>query len=174
VLPPPEAKDYLVRRRRRAEAEEHREAKTKKRQTVALLNDHEAVAVGTSLTLIPENLRDDQQKAVEAKLSEDPSYGQATWTGKSSRKALRWEHDGNESSPSLIVWRMLEELGFAPSGVHGPYFWRLPNGRSLWEEAEALEEHEKQGHALDETLSVASQTAAATGAAQSASSALRA
>jgi hypothetical protein len=122
--------------------EEQREAKTKKRQTVALLNDRQAVKPGTSLQLIPERFRDDQRERIEAKLAQDASYGRATWTGKSSRNALRWEHDQKESSPSLIIWRLLEELGFEPSGVHGPYFWKLPNGRSLWDEAEALEASE--------------------------------
>jgi hypothetical protein len=160
VLPPPQAKDYLVRRRRRSEVEEQREAKTKKRQTVALLNDHAAVKPGTLLQLIPEHFRDDQQAAIEAKLSEDAAYGRATWTGKSSRNALSWERDGQESSPSLIVWRLLEELGFEPSGVHGPYFWRLPNGRSLWEEAEALEAGEHAEKALDANLAIAADAAA--------------
>jgi hypothetical protein len=143
VLPPPQAKDYLVRRRRRTEVEEQREKKSKKRQTVALLNDHHAVPEETVLQLIPEHFRDDQQKAIEAKLAENASYGRAIWTGKSSRNALRWEHDQEESSPSLIIWRLLEELGFEPTGVHGPYFWRLPTGRSLWEEAESVEAAEK-------------------------------
>jgi hypothetical protein len=142
VLPPPQAKDYLVRRRRRDEVEEQREAPKKKRQTVALLNDHEAVVPGTRLKLVAEKFPDEQQRAIEAKLREDPLYGEAIWTGKSSRKALRWEHNQQESSPSLIIWRMLEELGFEPSGVHGPWFWVLPSGRSLWEEAELLQANE--------------------------------
>ena len=111
------------------------------------------------MQLIPEHFREDQRKAIEGKLSEDPSYGQTTWTGKSSCNALRWEHDKKESSPSLIIWRFLEELGFEPSGVHGPYFWRLPTGRSLWEEAEAIEASENGEAALAETLAVAAQAA---------------
>jgi hypothetical protein len=139
VLPPPQAKDYLVRRRRRDEVEEQREAKKKKRQTVALLNDHQAVAPGTSLELIVDRFPEDQRSAIEAKIQDNPSYGHATWTGKSSRKALLWAYDQQESSPSLIVWRLLDELGFEPTGVHGPWFWKLPSGRSLWDEAQLLQ-----------------------------------
>jgi hypothetical protein len=139
VLPPPQAKDYLVRRRRRAEMEEQRETKKKKRQTVALLNDHSAVAPGTELTLITDRFPEEQQRAIEVLLQQEPSCGRAIWTGKSSRKALRWERNAEESSPSLIIWRLLDELGFKPTGVHGPWFWRLPTGRSLWDEAERLE-----------------------------------
>lgn len=138
VLPPPQAKDYLVRRRRRDEVEEQRESPKKRRQTVALINDHEAVSPGTRLKLAAEKFPEEQQRAIEAKLQEDPTYGEATWTGKSSRKALRWEHDQQESSPSLIIWRILEELGFEPTGVHGPWYWVLPSDRSLWKEAELL------------------------------------
>jgi hypothetical protein len=131
-----------VRRRRRDEVEEQREAKKKKRQTVALLNDHEAVAPGTRLELMVERFPDEQRPAIEARIQEDPSCGEAIWTGKSSRKALRWGHDERESSPSLIIWRLLNELGFEPTGVHGPWFWRLPSGRSLWDEAELLQAKE--------------------------------
>jgi hypothetical protein len=142
VLPPPQAKDFLVRRRRREEVEEQRESKKKKRQTVALLNDHQAVAPGTRLELMAEKFSDEQRLALEARIQEDPSYGEAIWTGKPSRKALRWGHDQQESSPSLIIWRLLDELGFEPTGVHGPWFWKLPSGRSLWDEAELLQAQE--------------------------------
>ncbi len=142
VLPPPQAKDFLVRRRRREEVEEQRESKKKKRQTVALLNDHQAVAPGTRLELMAEKFPDEQRLAIEARIQEDPSYGEAIWTGKSSRKALRWGHDEQESSPSLIIWRLLDELGFEPTGVHGPWFWKLPSGHSLWDEAELLQAKE--------------------------------
>jgi hypothetical protein len=142
VLPPPQAKDFLVRRRRRVEIEEQRETKKKKRQTVALLNEHQVVSPGTTLTLIPDLFPDEQRHSIEAKLVETPSYGTATWTGKPSQRALRWDGDGHESSPSSIIWRLLDELGFEPSGAHGPYFWRLPSGRSLWDEAEQIQSGE--------------------------------
>lgn len=154
VLPPPQAKDYLVRRRRREEVEDQREAPKKKRQTVALLNDRQAVAPGTPLELMLDRFPEEQRIAIEAKVREDPSYGQATWTGKSSRRALLWAHDGQESSPSLIVWRLLDELGFEPTGVHGPWFWKLPSGRSLWDEAEMLQAAENgRAHRPDNELS---------------------
>ncbi|HWF31074.1 MAG TPA: hypothetical protein VG188_00765, partial [Solirubrobacteraceae bacterium] len=155
VLPPPQAKDFLVRRRRRDEAEEKREATKKKRQTVALLNDHRAVLPGTRLELVAEKFPDEQQHAIEATLEKDPSYGRATWTGKSSRKALRWEYDQKEYSPSLIIWRLLDGLGFQPTGVHGPWFWALPSGRSLWEEAELLEDGEHdRGNSPDNSVEI--------------------
>ncbi len=144
VLPPPQAKDFLVRRRRREEVEEQRESKKKKRQTVALLNDYQTVAPDTRLELMVDRFPDEQRSAIEARIQEDPSYGEAIWTGKSSRKALRWRHNDQESSPSLIVWRILDELGFEPTGVHGPWFWKLPSGRSLWEEAELLQAQEAE------------------------------
>lgn len=159
VLPPPQAKDYLVRRRRRTEAEEKREATARKRQTVALLNDHRAVEAGTSLQLVMDEFRDDQRKAIEAKIASDPSYGRATWTGKPSRQSLRWEHDNKESSSTEIVWRLLEEVGVKPTGVHGTKFWRLPSGRSLWGEAEVIEAQEKGKTAPDRDLAVAVEAA---------------
>jgi hypothetical protein len=42
-----------------------------------------------------------------------------------------------------IVCVQLEELGFEPTGVHGPYFWRLPTARLLWGEPESVEADEK-------------------------------
>jgi hypothetical protein len=89
-----------------------------------------------------ERFPDEQRLAIEARVQEDPAYREAVWTGKSSRKALRWRHDEQESSPSLIIWRLLNELGFEPTGVHGPWFWKLPSGRSLWDEAELLQAQE--------------------------------
>lgn len=140
VLPPPLAGDYLVRRRRREAVEEQREATKRRPQTVAFLNEHGAVAQGTVVTLRPEAFNEEQRPSVEGELAQDPASGRAIWTGKASRRALLWERDGEESSPSAIVWNLLQGLGFTPSGIHGPLYWQLPNGRSLWEEALALEE----------------------------------
>lgn len=97
VLPPPQAKDYLVRRRRRDEVEERREAKKKKRQTVALLNDHEAVAPGTRLELMVERFPDEQRRPSRRGFKRIPPTGRRS--GQASPAARRCDGGTMGRSP---------------------------------------------------------------------------
>lgn len=139
ILPPPEAKDYLVRRRRRETLEdEKKEASGRRRNSVTVINEHGSVETGTEICLNLASFSDDHRSALTAEIGKDPRYGKATWTGRGSHNALRWELDEKNYSPSGLVWQMLEALGFSPSGIAGPGHWTLPSGKSLWEEALAL------------------------------------
>jgi hypothetical protein len=138
ILPPPEAADYLVRRRRREVAEEAKEARSKRRNAVTVINEYGSVSAGTELTLILEAFSDEQRPAIQGKIAEDSRYSEVRWTGRGSRDSLEWQLDGETYSPSGLVWTMLNELGFNPGGIRGPLYWALPDGRSMNDEAEAL------------------------------------
>ncbi len=138
ILPPPEATDFFVRRRRREEAEEQKEARGRRRNAVTVINEHGAIEKGTLLTLILDAFNAEQRSAIETKITEDERYAQVEWTGRGGHNALEWKLDGKTYSVSKLVWSMLDELGLDPSGVRGPLYWRLPNGRSINDEAEAL------------------------------------
>jgi hypothetical protein len=139
ILPPPEAADFLVRRRKREEAEEKKEARENKRNAVTVITEQGALDVGTELALVPQSFSEKQRPAIEAKIEENPDYGKALWTGKGSRNAIEWKLDGNTYSSSGLVAFMLFELNLYKGGIRGPLFWTAPDGRTLAELAEQLE-----------------------------------
>jgi len=138
ILPPPDAADFLVRRRKREEAEEKKEAREKKRNAVTVITENGALEVDTELSLVFQSFNEKQRPVIEAKVGENSDYGKAHWTGKGSRHAIRWKLDDNTYSVSGLVAYMLDELGLYRSGIRGPLFWSVPDGRTLNEVAEQL------------------------------------
>lgn len=138
ILPPPQAEDYLVRRRRRDAVAEERSSGQRRPNTVLVLNRVGAVAPGTTITLNMDAFNHDQREAISSSLADNPAYGRATWTGRPGGNSIQWEADGNTYSPSGLAWGMLDQLGFSPGGINGSFYWNLPNGRTLWDEAQAL------------------------------------
>lgn len=138
ILPPPEAADFLVRRRKREEAEEKKEARAKQRNAVTVINENDALEKGAELSLIPQAFNDEQRPAIEGRIAESPDYSKALWTGKGSHNAIEWKLDGNTYSVSGLVAYMLDELSLYRSGIRGPLYWSVPDGRTINEVAEEL------------------------------------
>lgn len=168
ILPPPEAKDFLVRRRRREEAEEKKEARSRQRNAVTVINEQDAIPEGTELTLILEVFTGQQRPAIEAKIAEDERYARVKWTGRGSHSALEWALDGGTHSLSGLVWDMLNDLDLHPGGIRGPLYWKLPDGRSINDVHQALsaavddgqaEGSEDSGDELSEAIPGVSETA---------------
>lgn len=149
ILPPPDAADFLVRRRKREEAEEKKEARAKQRNAVTVINEIGSVENGTELALVLQAFTDEQRPVVEAMITENPSYGKASWTGKGSHNAIEWQLDGMTYSVSGLVAHLLDELDLYRSGIRGPLYWSFPDGRTIYEVAESLLAPELAPHADD-------------------------
>jgi hypothetical protein len=137
-LPLPVAEDYLVKRRRREKAEEEREAPTRRQNVVTELLAAGAVEPGTELKLRMGSFTQGQREAIQGGMVEHPDVGVAEWTGLSLSKAVRWRKDGKTYSTTGLVLRILELHGHRTKSVAGPNYWAVPDGRLLWEVADAL------------------------------------
>lgn len=140
LLPPPAAEDYLVKRRRREIEEEEREAPTRRRNSVTVLTEADAIPVGADVPLNLQAFTPDQRAAIEAQITASPAFGVAEWTGRGIKNALRWKHDGGLYSCSGLIWKMLDDLEFNPGSIPGPDYWLAPSGRPLYVESCAIED----------------------------------
>lgn len=140
LLPPPAAEDYLVKRRRREQEEEERERPSRHRNSVIVLNEKNAIEVDAEIRLNPAALSDEQRALLVEKVAESPGFDRAEWTGKSAKEALRWKYDEGLYSASGLTWNVLHSLtGHDPGAIAGPDYWLAPSGKSLYEEARAVE-----------------------------------
>ena len=137
-LPLPVAEDYLVKRRRREKAEEEREASGRRQNVVTELLSAGAIEPGTELKLRLEAFTQAQREVIESELAHKPEVGVAEWTGLSLSKAVRWREDGKTYSATGLVLRILERYGQRTKSVAGPSYWTVPDGRPLWQVADAL------------------------------------
>ena len=141
VIPLPEAEDYLVRRRRRDQAEASiREAGQRGGRSVVILGEAGVVAVGETIPFRLEAAAGHDQPVLKALIDGDPRIGRAEWTGMPSRNALRWEYDGETYSASALAGQIFRLAGLRKSAIAGPDFWTVPStGRSFYEESRLLE-----------------------------------
>jgi len=97
---------------------------------VSRLLDAEALKPGTALRFVtaeaPAGVRADVEEWVE----ENPLRGRATWTG-AGPKALRWEADGQEHTPSGLVRHILQEAAGVDRKVRGTSWWATEDGQDL-------------------------------------------
>ena len=96
----------MRRRRRETLEDEKKEASGRRRNSVTVINEHGSVETGTEICLNLASFSDDHRSALTAEIGKDPRYGKATWTGRGSHNALRWELDEKNYSPSGLVWQM--------------------------------------------------------------------
>jgi hypothetical protein len=77
-----------------------------------------------------------------ARQGPEDSRFKAYITGKANRNAaIRWEHDGQEYSITLLTWRLFKDLHperMDPGGINGNHYWETEDGRSLWEIGEEV------------------------------------
>ncbi len=139
ILPPPAAEDYLVKRRRREAEEVQRESVGRRRNTVTVLSEAGTIRPGTELAMKLDAFTPQQRAAIQVEIDASPDFRIAEWTGLGLRKALRWKHDGQTYSCTGLIWKILDDLGLNPSAVAGPDYWLTPAGRSLYEEALAVD-----------------------------------
>lgn len=149
ILPPPAAEDYLVKRRRKEEKEMDRDAETRRRNSVTVLDELGAFEPGTQLRINLGAFSAEQREAIEAKVTEDPTFGICEWTGLGLRRAARWNYDGELYSFSGLTDTLLRQVGFNPGSLAGPDYWLAPSGRNLYHEAVYLESPELEDGASE-------------------------
>jgi hypothetical protein len=140
LIPPPAADEYLVKRRRREVEEEQREASSRRRNTLIVLADAGLLTTGEQVTLDPSRFSEQTKASIAAKVTEDAAYGLATYTGESLRSAFRWQLDGEKYSCSGLTHKLLTDLGYEVGAIAGPDYWRLADGRTLYEAACEIED----------------------------------
>jgi hypothetical protein len=144
VLPPPAAEDYLVKRRRKEVVEEKREALSRRRNSVIVLNELGTIPEGAQIRLKLDAFTPEQRAAIEAQIAAQPGYDAAAWVT-SGTKVLRWNADGRDYSCSGLTWKMLTDAGFDVGSVPGPDYWLAPSGRTIYQEAIAVEREAEKG-----------------------------
>ena len=138
LLPPPVAEDYLVQRRQREATEIAREATTRSRNSVTILQEAGALEPGVILELRTSRMGDAEQ-ALRDRIKQEPLFGEAEWTGLSLNQALRWRYDGALYACTPLVLKLIEDVGYFKKAIAGPQCWVLPDGRTLAELAAEIE-----------------------------------
>lgn len=145
IVPPPAAEEYLVGVRRRNREEERLQessAARRKPNAVPRLIAAEAIEPGTELKLALETFNPKERKLLGPLLEKNGATGLAEWTGKTANRWLKWRRDGELYSASGLVVKILQLCGARSEtdggSAHGPLHWKVPDGRTLWEFAEAL------------------------------------
>jgi alkylated DNA nucleotide flippase Atl1 len=135
LWPIAEIDDFTVKPSK-SEQKEVDQVKAERRQSrswIARLVDDDVVAVGTALHFSPATGRG-PSKAVRDQvlgyIEEHPEAGQATWTGRNPR-VLHRELDGLDHSVSGLAQDLIEAATGTRYAVSGPYWWTLPDGRTL-------------------------------------------
>ncbi len=140
ILPLPEAEDYLVRRRRKEQVEESRRTSRRRLSSVAILVRAGVVEEGDVLTLKLDAFSANDRPVIEALVAKHPAMLRATWLGRNTQQALRWEHDGEAQSATAIVRTMRDMAGLPEQSIPGPDYWLLPStGRAMYEESKLHE-----------------------------------
>lgn len=97
---------------------------------VSRLVDADALKAGTPLVLITHEAPASVRTKVEEWVAANPARGRATWTA-TSPKALRWEADGGEHTPSGLVRHILLESAGVDRKVRGTSWWATEDGDNL-------------------------------------------
>jgi hypothetical protein len=140
LLPLPAAEDYLVKRRRREKAEEEHEISGRRRNTVTILLEANAIEPGTLVRLNLDQFSPEERAAIESGVQNRPEVKLAEWTGLGLRKALRWRVDGKYYSATGLIKHMLVLNGCDVHPLPGPRYWTVPDGRTLSQLASGLDE----------------------------------
>ncbi len=115
-------------------ADESGPGHTRRRNSVLLILEQEALADGTELHLHPAPYMED---AIGDWLAADPARGVATWS--TTGWSLRWAADGEQYSPTGLIKKMYELAGASVSfSGAGPMFWYVHGEGNLWEIADRI------------------------------------
>ena len=79
----------------------------------------------------PWPVRRPRRELVQPLVAQESDRGRASWTGLGAREALRWKYDGATYSPTALVKKILMDAGAKRRAVPGPWYWELPDGKSL-------------------------------------------
>ena len=130
VIPLPQASDYQVRIRGKAEAVRViQQASQRAERTSAVLIRESLIKPGTIITLLPTN-----EESVDLK---DPK-NRARFDNLLAQKNVIWEQDGKPYSLSGLCGHMRDNYGYRfPASVNGYAHWALEgSGEDLWTLAE--------------------------------------
>ncbi len=130
VIPLPQASDYQVRIRGKAEAVRViQQASQRAERTSAVLIRESLIKAGTIITLLPTN-----EESVDLK---DPK-NRAGFDNLLAQKNVIWEQDGKPYSLSGLCGHMRDNYGYRfPASVNGYAHWALEgSGEDLWTLAE--------------------------------------
>lgn len=106
------------------------EARRSAATAVSRLVDAEALKAGTPLVLVTNEAPASLRTKVEEWVAANPARSRATWTA-TSPKALRWEADGGEHTPSGLVRHILHEAAGVDRKVRGTSWWATEEGDDL-------------------------------------------
>ncbi len=142
LWPIDEVENLVVRPEEREEAAAEQRERRHTVSVVARIVEAELISEGTRLELILEQgqLSHDRRDVVREWLDEDPARGRAAWVNHNPR-CLRWALDGKVYSTSGLAIRIVKEATGDDIEATGPQWWRLPDGRALYE---VLEDHTGQ------------------------------
>lgn len=122
LWPIPDVEDFTVAPRL-VEAQQAAKTQQQRRRAtsaVSRLLAANALEPGTRLSLRTTTEVDAEvRELVEAWVDEEPSRGQASWTGEGPA-ALRWKHDGNDYAPTSLVRTILRQAAGANVGSAAP------------------------------------------------------
>ncbi|WP_329088542.1 AIPR family protein [Streptosporangium sp. NBC_01469] len=125
--PPELAPDYKA---------EVRESHARQANAVTVIVDAGAIQEGTRLEFRP--IVASERRALTDWLLEDSRRGSATWV-ESKPKALLWEWDGKQHSPSALVMEMFRQANKPrPKAVQGTRRWFVPGQGSLVDIANSI------------------------------------
>lgn len=143
VVPPPQAEDFMVRKRAREKEEEEIERRRPRARSVQIIIDHGAVKPGEKLTLNLDAFTAELRPKVERLVAEQPSVAEAEWTG-DTMHSLNWKYDDGSYSCNMATNKIRELIGYPAISLTGPSFWQLSNGETLTSLAERLVREESK------------------------------
>ena len=110
-------------------------ANARRRNSVLLILEQEAIADGTKLRFHPAPFMNED---IGDWLAADPARSVATWTNL-GWPSMRWAVDGEQYSPTGLIKKMYKLAGASvPSSIAGPIHWYVPDGSNLREIADRI------------------------------------
>lgn len=112
------------------EVAKKQQARRKVASAVSRLVAAEALKVGTELLLNTTEAESSLRPSIEEWVEGEPDRGRATWTGMSP-KALRWEADGADYTPTGLARHILLEAAGVERSLRGTAWWVTEEGDDL-------------------------------------------
>ncbi len=147
LIPIPETEDYLVRRRKReAEAESTREARSRAVNATIALIRADAIDAGTPLRMNLDWLSDRERQTVATLLEDSPTWGEAVWSGEQNQARaihVHWSDEPVSVNQHHQAMREAAGLGTQPGATNA---WIVGDtGKSLRDLANELADDQDPG-----------------------------
>ncbi len=132
TYPPPDTEDLLLSPRREEvrQARERNRDRRRRRESVKILIEAGDLTEGEQLNLVPSGINRELKEQLDGWIAEDPTRGQATWTGDSTAP-IKWQHNGETGAPSGFAKHILQEATGEVRELNGNEWWQTTAGESL-------------------------------------------